>query len=209
MGILSACLYSPTYDVTFSRKSVLSERGRKPSPTATDAGGEALAGIGKASESDGLVAGVLEGEGFLHEAAAQNGGSAEAKLITVPCSRLDDCLGSRTLPTCVVAKMDVEGFETTVLEGARDAMEKGWISVWLFELNDVALKEHGSSGENLIAAFSKHGYCICYWDEDGKRLGRRGDEHDHDRANYLACRDVRVIESRLMTGTSPHPVSCG
>ena len=139
--------------------------------------------------------------------SVQEGSGAGAKLITVPCSRLDDCLDSRTLPPCVVAKMDVEGFETTVLEGARDAMKKGGVSVWLFELNDVALREHGSSGEKLIEAFTAHGYSICYWDQDSRRIGRRGDERDHDRENYLACRDVEIIERRIISANATHTVS--
>jgi FkbM family methyltransferase len=129
------------------------------------------------------------------------------KSITVPCHRLDDCLSNRALPRCVVAKMDVEGFETTVLGGASATIEKGRVSVWLFELNAIALRDHGSSEEQLLAAYSEHGYSIIYWDEERQRLGRRGDEHDGDRANYLACRDIGTIERRIAEGsrTAPRP----
>lgn len=137
--------------------------------------------------------------------SVQNKCGSHVKLITVPCSRLDDCLAGRKLPTLVVAKMDVEGFETTVLEGAADILGKGQVTVWLFELNEVALKEHNSSGESLISAFTKHGYSICYWDEDARRLGRRGDADDHGRANYLACRDMGDIEARI-SRTHPDPM---
>ena len=139
--------------------------------------------------------------------SVQSGNDPQAKSFTVPCSRLDDSLGHRTLPACVVVKMDVEGFEASVLAGATATMEKGGVSVWLFELNDVALREHGSSGEKLIAAFSDHDYSIFYWDEDRQRLGKRGDEQDDGRANYLACRDSAIIERRIMSAMAARAVS--
>ena len=126
------------------------------------------------------------------------GGASAGKLITVPCARLDDCLDKRALPDCVVAKMDVEGCEALVLEGARKVMENGRITIWLFELNNVALHEHGNSAESLLQMFSQYGYSIAYWDEDQQRIGRRGDKSDTGRANYLACRDIGSIERRVL-----------
>lgn len=137
----------------------------------------------------------------------QSGSNAPLKTISVPCARLDDCLGTRTLPPCVVAKMDVEGFETRVLAGTHDAMKKGGISVWLFELNDVALREQGGSGDELIAQFAAHDYGIFYWDEERQRIGKRGDEYDHDRANYLACRDIGILERRIVSARVARTVS--
>lgn len=123
-----------------------------------------------------------------------------AKLITVPCKRLDDCLGERSLPDCVVAKMDVEGCEALVLEGATGTMQGGRIAVWLFELNEIALRKHDASGDKLLGIFSHHGYSIHYWDEERQRLGKKGDEGDTDRENYLACRDVDSVRARLNRG---------
>jgi FkbM family methyltransferase len=124
--------------------------------------------------------------------------------ITVPCSRLDDCLSGRHLPDYVVAKMDVEGCEALILEGAAETMQSGRIAVWLFELNDLALRKHGASGEKLLDLFAKHGYAIHYWNEENQRLGKRGDGDDSDRANYLACRDIGFIERRIYDTTATH-----
>jgi len=130
-------------------------------------------------------------------------GDSGAKVITVPCARLDDCLARHSLPDYVVAKMDVEGCEALVLEGATALMQSGRISVWLFELNETALCKHGSSGEKLIEAFTRHGYAIVYWDEEHRRLGVKGDGQDENRENYVACRDVEALKARLKSGPEP------
>ena len=157
------------------------------------------------AEVFGTALGNTTGELSFFDSGRETGsiatdGDSGTKVITVPCRRLDDCLAGRSLPDYVVAKMDVEGCEALVLEGAVAAMQSGRISVWLFELNEIALCRHGSSGEKLIEAFSKHGYSILYWDEAHRRLGTKGDERDGDRGNYVACRDAQALEARLSTG---------
>ena len=154
------------------------------------------------AEVFGTALGNMTGELSFFDSGRETGsiatdGDSGAKLVTVPCCRLDDCLAGRSLPDCVVAKMDVEGCEALVLDGAAAAMASGRISVWLFELNDIALRKHGSSGQELTEAFSKHGYSILYWDEEHRRLGMKGDGRDTNRENYVACRDVQALKTRL------------
>ena len=160
------------------------------------------------AEVFGIALGNTTGELSFFDSGRETGSIAgksdpRANLITVPCSRLDDCLAGRSLPDCVVAKMDVEGCETMVLEGATVLMQSGRIGVWLFELNEIALSKHGGSGDKLIEIFSRHGYSILYWDEERRRLGVRGDEGDANRENYLACRDLEALRSRLEGGPDP------
>ena len=136
-----------------------------------------------------------------------SGEDARGKLITVPCSRLDDCLAGRGLPEFVVAKMDVEGCENLILEGASATLESGRVAVWLFEVNDGALRKHGGSAEKLFATFSGHGCSIHYWDEEARRLGKKGDEHDSQRENYLACRDIAMVGRRIAEQTDVRTIS--
>lgn len=121
----------------------------------------------------------------------------DAMLITVPCARLDDCLKSNALPEWTVAKMDVEGCESLVIEGASEVIRTRRIAVWLFELNDPALRKHASSADTLLDQFSQHGYSIHYWDEEKQRFGKKGDEGDRNRENYLACLDATEVGARL------------
>ncbi len=154
------------------------------------------------AEVFGTALGNTTGELSFSDSGRETGSLATdlnsgAKLITVPCCRLDDCLAEHFLPEYVVAKMDVEGCEALVLDGATAAMQSGRISVWLFELNETALCKHGSSGEKLTGAFIEHGYSIHYWDEEHQRLGTKGDGRDASRENYVACRDVAALKTRL------------
>src|SRR5213076_1186902 len=64
-------------------------------------------------------------------------------LLDLPCSRLDNVLSMNFLSNCSLAKMDVEGCETLVLQGAVDILSTCQIPVWLFELSDAALKHQG------------------------------------------------------------------
>lgn len=162
------------------------------------------------AEVFGTALGNSNGELSFFDSGRETGSIASekdagAKLITVPCSRLDDCLAGRSLPDFVVAKMDVEGCENLILEGAASVLGSGRISVWLFERNEVALQKHGGSGEELLATFCKHGYSIHYWDEERKRLGKKGDECDSERENYLACRDVGAVERRIASQPDVRP----
>lgn len=50
--------------------------------------------------------------------------SAERQTITVPTRRLDDVLRRRTLPQPVVLKVDAQGSEVSVFEGARETLAR-------------------------------------------------------------------------------------
>lgn len=130
----------------------------------------------------------------------------QATLITVPCARLDDCLEGRDLPAYVVAKMDVEGCENLVLEGATATLRGGRVAVWLFELNQAALRDHDGSAEMLFDIFVRNGYSLAYWDEELQRLGRRGDDGDMGRENYVACLDFDALKLRIQTSAPLPPV---
>ena len=126
-----------------------------------------------------------------------SGDEADGCVIKVPCKTLDAVLGSLALPDCTIAKMDVEGCEEMILQGGTKTLVQKRIGVWLFELADTGLKRHHSSAEQLVKIFNDHGYSVHYWDEESRRLGKRGDETDTDRANYIACLDAERIVQRL------------
>lgn len=64
-------------------------------------------------------------------------------------------------------------------------------------MNEIALKKHGATGEQLLEAFTAHGYSILYWDEEHRQLGTKGDARDANRENYVACCDVPALKARL------------
>ena len=78
----------------------------------------------------GTALGSSNGELSFFDSGRETGsiateGDVGGTLVKVPCSRLDDCLAARSLPWFVVAKMDVEGCEGLVLEGAAEVMRRG------------------------------------------------------------------------------------
>jgi FkbM family methyltransferase len=76
------------------------------------------------------------------------GEPADPGSLTVPAKRLDEVLGVE--PVSVV-KLDVEGHELAVLEGARDMLGAG-------RARDIVFEEHGGYPTPVTALLSGHGY---------------------------------------------------
>ena len=160
-----------------------------------------LNGLSNATVMD-CALGNVAGEVTFSDSSRETGSLAcdnetDGCQIKVLCKTLDAVLGSLTLPDWTIAKMDVEGCEEMILQGGTDTLAQKRIGVWLFELADTGLKRHHSSAAQLVRIFNDHGYSIHYWDEEARRFGKRGDEADTDRANYIACVDAERIVERL------------
>lgn len=78
--------------------------------------------------------------------------------ITVPVKRLDDCLAEWGCTQVDLMKMDVEGFEPFVLDGARDALAHRRIRQVLCEFNQPWLARAGSSSAQLHQRFLDLGF---------------------------------------------------
>jgi FkbM family methyltransferase len=70
---------------------------------------------------------------------------------TVPLRRLDDCLKEWNIEAIDLLKVDVDGFETKVLEGAAEALNSGRVKNVIVELDEHWLTASGSSVEELQA----------------------------------------------------------
>ena len=67
----------------------------------------------------------------------------------MPVRRLDDCLDRWKCERIDLMKMDVEGYEGFVLDGASAALAQGRIRRLLCEFNDFCLPLAGTSAERL------------------------------------------------------------
>ncbi len=156
--------------------------------------------------------GSTEGVLMFEDSSRETGSLASADAcsgaqIRVACSLLDHILASVPIASpVIVAKMDVEGCEGMILEGAKRTLETGAVKIWLFELGDEVLRRHGSSAEQLLGVFEHYGYSVLYWDEDGQRLGHKGDEHDFGHANYIASNYAQIRE-RLFPRSADSKIS--
>jgi FkbM family methyltransferase len=77
--------------------------------------------------------------------------------VSVQVVRLDDVLKGLEVDHVDMLKVDVEGFEPDVLQGAERLLEQGAIGSALVEFNRVWLTEHGSSAEELYDQLARHG----------------------------------------------------
>jgi len=74
---------------------------------------------------------------------------------TVPVVTLDYLLGSLGIRFVDLVKIDVEGFETRVLDGARNALETGSIGRFVIDVHKDVVKT-----KDVINRLVKYGYVI-------------------------------------------------
>ena len=84
--------------------------------------------------------------------------------VEVEVRTLDSILGTRTADG---VKIDVEGGEHFVLDGARQALAEGRLPVIQLEWNVMAEKMYGDTRQRLADALTGYGYKFCRPDEHG------------------------------------------
>lgn len=126
--------------------------------------------------SNGTTLFVSGQESQSHLAAqSEPAGQAElngARHISVPVTTLDSALGDGRLD---VLKVDVEGFEEQVLQGARELLsdEARAPRVIFIEVHPYAWEESGSSSDSLLGLLRALGYEI--FDLEGKHVNSIAD----------------------------------
>lgn len=71
---------------------------------------------------------------------------------------LDHCLDDWGVSCVDLLKIDVDGFETKIIEGAARSLASGRIRRVIIELNEHWLRRTGSSKEHVRARFAQHGF---------------------------------------------------
>lgn len=84
--------------------------------------------------------------------------SSGGEPVAVPVGRLDEYMEEWGVETVDLMKLDVEGHEPYVLEGASRVLGSGRIRAVLCEFNDHWLRQQGSSPEALYAIFVAAGF---------------------------------------------------
>lgn len=90
--------------------------------------------------------------------------------IDVEVFTLDEIVAARGLRAVDLVKLDVEGAESAVLDGATHVL-RNFAPLWIFEALDVTAAAWGTSGRDLVARFVDMGHAVFEFREDG-RLGR-------------------------------------
>jgi FkbM family methyltransferase len=111
--------------------------------------------IGDVSGSVAMTAGL---GGLDHVVDAQNHDGADIEVIA---KTLDEALGERA-PFAL--KIDVEGFESHVLRGAKGVLQHPALKVILIEIQNWTLQRFGTSEQEVLALLRAFGFEVCKYD---------------------------------------------
>jgi FkbM family methyltransferase len=126
-----------------------------------------------------------------HVVTEREGAAPVAKL-EVPVETLDGVLAGRT-PTLL--KIDVEGFETSVIEGATTTLAAPSLLALIIELRGHG-ERYGFDEELAHGKIRAAGFRPARYEPFERRLTAL-DERSPDLANVLYCRDFAAVEARL------------
>ena len=122
------------------------------------------------------------------------GGSAAGPTVKVAVRTLDEVLGGEA---ATLMKIDVEGYETLVLRGARKTLANPALRAVIMELNGSG-ERYGFSDEGIVAEMQGLGFVVCGYEVERKELvvGERGGGS----GNVLFVRDLVGMVGRLGRG---------
>ena len=127
--------------------------------------------------------------------ANAEGASSNSQSCKVQATTLDQALGSQRP---IMLKIDVEGFETKVISGARRTLEKPDLRCVLIELAGYG-KRYGFDENVLRHQMAELGFESCPYDPFARSLQRgpiRGGNKNHTE-NTLFVRDIEFVQQRV------------
>lgn len=95
-----------------------------------------------------------------HSLGKAHPGQSEQKTVTVPVHRLDTFCAERGIETIDILKVDVEGFETNVFDGASGLLKRKAIKNVIFEISLGVMERLGVDPYGPIRALNAHGYTV-------------------------------------------------
>lgn len=150
--------------------------------------------LGRDDASLGLVTG---GPGESAYNRVQTADDHDAETLAVPGRSLCSLLRELGIAGVDLLKLDVEGSEIAVLEGAAPLLASGAVGAILIEFNEENLRRAGGSCTELARLLSGHGYRL--FSIDAGTLEPRAVDNVGAEAytNYLATRDEAALKARL------------
>ena len=116
--------------------------------------------------------------------------------IEVKVEMLDHYVDAHKISQIALIKMDVEGWEHKVLEGASRTLT-AQSPVILIEFTDGAAANAGSSTLALRQKLESMGYRFYEWNDRDKKLEAHNVHQKYGYKNLIACKSTHVIEDRM------------
>jgi len=126
----------------------------------------------------------------LHEQISENS-------VLVDQVTLDQIVEEYSITEVALAKLDVEGWEIPVLQGARQSIEKGIFPLWMIEFTEENAIAAGTSTQELVEVIENLGYTLCRFDPIELKLVPEVKRLSYGYENLFAVLDLERVNDRL------------
>jgi hypothetical protein len=130
-----------------------------------------------------------------------------SKSIEVSAITLDEFCVRQRIERVDFLKVDVEGFETSVFEGAEKLLREHRIDTVCFEISQAPLRGANAKSCDTFLALERHGYTAYLF--SGKTRAFEGPLHDttEECANFYASRlDLTQVAHQVVLPRGTNPV---
>jgi FkbM family methyltransferase len=143
-----------------------------------------------ASDVDGSLSFTrgLDGENHIADSTLQN-------TVTIQSQKIDSYIQQHSISSSVAyMKIDVEGFECAVLEGADTILRNKQIDIIQLEINKT-IGNSEKTIEDLLDLLNEYQYQLCSYDVKKNQL--KAIVFSEERENYFAVNDLNSINFKL------------
>ncbi len=113
---------------------------------------------------------ILQAESEINSIAHKHVAQKAEKTVKILATTLDAFAAQENLTQIQLLKIDVEGAEPKVFDGAKKLLQKHALEVIIFEINPRGLTAWGSSPQELCLFVEKFGYQLYEFRHDGKLM---------------------------------------
>jgi len=129
-----------------------------------------------------------------NHAVPMDGAPVEMESIEVPVERLDDLCRHRSP---ILIKIDVEGYEPHVLEGAREVLQSADVWAVIIELNGSGTR-YGWNDDDTAQMLLDRGFSMVEYDPFRRMLTTRPIRR-RDPGNVIFVRGLEAVQERCQT----------